>query len=87
MHLYSYIKTYLKSDNKVELDYSSYVSNLLSYVDESLGELVNYDLQNIKSQSPDFQAALKEGFEEIGVNNLEEVIQISEELKNVKDTN
>lgn len=83
--LYSYIKTYLKSDNKVELDYSSYVSNLLSYVDESLGELVNYDLQNIKSQSPDFQAALKEGFEEIGVNNLEEVIQISEELKNVKD--
>jgi hypothetical protein len=83
--LYSYIKTYLKSDNKIELDYSSYVSNLLSYVDESLGELVNYDLQNIKSQSPDFQLALKEGFEEIGVVNLEEVLRISEELKSVKD--
>lgn len=83
--LYSYIKTYLKPDNKVELDYYSYVSNLLSYVDESLGELVNYDLQNIKSQSPDFQSTLKEGFEELGVVNLEEVLQISEELKNVKD--
>lgn len=83
--LYTHIKNYIKPDNEVEIDYKSFVVNLLSNVHPDLASQINYDLNNFETQSKEWKDSVIEELEYIGVEHLQEFFDVSERLKSVKD--
>lgn len=86
--LYQYLKNYIKSDNKVDIDFKDYTDGVLSYLSESLSSNpdINYDLGNIKNVDKDLYNDIVSGLSEtLNINNIDEFIRVSKQLTSAKD--